>query len=131
MRKPSVRITSSHHPSGKLSESGHQVIRSSGHQVIITAALALGLLAAALAPVWAGGPYEVSSTGEPMRWNQNAAVRFALDQGAFGSRSHAWAAATVDQALHLWGETPGSHLQIEMAKELPRDINGDNVEDFL
>src|SRR5205085_4253403 len=131
---------SSSQPSGP----GHQVIRSGtrevgyprsgwiGHQVIIrAAALALGLLAAALAPARAGGPYAVSSSGEPVRWDQNAPVRFALDHGSFGARSHAWAAATADQALHYWLEAPGSHLQIEMAKELTRDINGDNVSDFL
>jgi hypothetical protein len=93
--------------------------------------LALGLLAAALAPARAGEPYAVSGDGQPVRWDQTMPVRFALDHGEFGTRTHAWAMATIDQALRFWQETPGSHLQIEIAKELTRDINGDNVEDFL
>jgi pre-peptidase len=138
MSKPSDRRRSSYHQTDEHPGSPPQVIRSSGRVptqwvsvIIRSAALALGLLAAVFAPAYAGGPYDVSNSGEPMRWDQSAPVHFALDRGDFGPRTHAWAAATADRALHLWQETPGAHLQIEMAKELSRDINGDNVSDFL
>jgi hypothetical protein len=96
-----------------------------------TVVAALALLVAALAPAWAGGPLGISAEGEPLRWDASRPVRYVLDRGALGARSHEAAAAMVARAVRAWQDVPTARLRFEAAGELTLDVNGKNVMAFL
>jgi hypothetical protein len=83
------------------------------------------------APARAGGPIDVTRAGQPYRWDTSRPVRYALDQGGFGSRSHAWAAAAVAAGFQTWQEAPVARIQIEAGRPLTVDVTGRNAGDFL
>src|SRR5262245_45133300 len=85
----------------------------------------LGLLAGA--PAGAGGPVLITPAGQPCRWDNSRPIRYAVDAGAFGARSHAQGVAFVRQALETWRAVPTAKLQFQEAPEMSRDISGGNV----
>src|SRR5262245_53697598 len=68
---------------------------------------ALAVITGALVPAWAGGPVLVTSDGQPYRLDQSQTARYAVDNGAFGARSHAWAVAAIEKGYRAWQESPG------------------------
>jgi hypothetical protein len=94
-------------------------------------AAALALVAGTLSPVHAGGPFAVSSSGEPFRWDASKPVQYEVDRGPLGSRSHDTAVQFVNAAIDAWQKLPTARLEIQAAGELPRDITGRNVVEFL
>jgi hypothetical protein len=91
----------------------------------------LALLLGALGPVQAGGPVFVRTDGQPVRWDQSQPVRYVVDSGRLGKRSHDTAVAMVARAFQKWQTLPTARLEIEAAGELPADISGRNVLQFL
>jgi hypothetical protein len=89
------------------------------------------LLVAASGPVPAGGPFLVTGDGRPYRYDSSRPVRYVVDAGPFGSRTHGQAVAMVEQAFRLWASVPTARLSIEAVGELPRDIDGRSVLQFL
>jgi hypothetical protein len=79
----------------------------------------------------AGGPFVVTGDGRPYRFDAAKPVRYVVDAGALGSRSHSQAAAMVAQAASVWAGVPTARLRIEAAGELARDIDGRNILEFL
>ena len=56
----------------------------------------LGLLAAGHSPVQAGGPIFLTAAGQPYRWDfASQPMRYVVNPGPFGSRTHAWAVAAA------------------------------------
>ncbi|HLB75640.1 MAG TPA: hypothetical protein VJO72_01255, partial [Candidatus Dormibacteraeota bacterium] len=96
------------------------------------AAALLGLLAAGPNPAQAGGPILLTAAGQPYRWDFAAQpMRYVVNPGPFGSRSHAWAVAAADRAYRIWQAVPTARLQIVAAGELTQDVTGDNFVPFL
>jgi hypothetical protein len=95
------------------------------------AAAVLVLLAASLGPARAGGPLMVTDNGTPFRWDQTQPIRYAVNPGPLGARSHAWALATVKQAFQTWQNVPTAHLQFQAASDLSPRITADTALDFL
>ena len=48
---------------------------------------ALALLVGLPGAVWAGGPFLVTTTGQPLLWDSSQATRYRVDKGALGKRS--------------------------------------------
>jgi hypothetical protein len=92
---------------------------------------ALALLVGALGLAWAGGPLFVTDGGQPFRWDMSSPVRYVVDAGPLGTRSHDQMAAVVAQAVRVWESVPTARLQFAAAGELPSDITGGNVMGFL
>src|SRR5437899_1251484 len=92
---------------------------------------ALILIAGGAAPARAGGPLFVTAAGQPYRWDLSQPMRYVVNPGPFGSRSHAWAVAAADQAYRTWQAVPTARLQIVAAGELTQDVTGDNFVPFL
>src|SRR3954454_18327025 len=89
------------------------------------------LLGSRSAPVLAGGPVLLTTTGRPYHWNQSESVLYTVDQGRLGSRSHAAAVAMIRQALQSWHNAPYADLQFKAAPELTTDITASNVLAYL
>jgi hypothetical protein len=85
----------------------------------------------ALLPAQAGGPFNVTGEGGPYRFDASKPVRYVVDSGALGSRSHDQAVAMVEQAFSAWEGVPTARLRVEAAGELPRDIDDRNVLAFI
>src|SRR2546421_12603449 len=91
----------------------------------------LVLIAAAPSRTSAGGPYAVTADGRLYRYDASQPVRYVVDAGPLGPRSHAAAVAMVRQAFQIWGSVPTSRLRFQPAGELPHDIDSTNVLAFL
>jgi hypothetical protein len=70
-------------------------------------------------------------SGEPFRWDVTHPIRYAVNAGPFGARSHAWAVSAVQRAFQTWQAVPTARLQFQAASDLRQQINGDSVADFL
>jgi hypothetical protein len=79
----------------------------------------------------AGGPIAVSGDGRPYHFDPAQPVRYVVDAGPLGPRSHEQAVAMVAEAFSVWTGVPTARLRVEPAGELPRDINGGNLTEFL
>src|SRR5437870_2246109 len=81
-------------------------------------AAALLFLAATHPPAQAGGPLGITPDGQPYRWDSSNPVRYIVDAGPLGPRSHAAAVAMVERAFQAWKNVPTARLQFESAGEL-------------
>jgi hypothetical protein len=79
----------------------------------------------------AGGPIVVTANGRPYRYDAARPVRYAVDGGPLGSRSHAEAVALAEQAFRTWAGVPTAQLRFEAAGELAQDIGGRDLLPFL
>lgn len=95
--------------------------------------LALGLMLsmAVAGPARAGGPLAVTAGGQPFRWDASKPVRYVVDAGPLGSRTHEQAVATVVQAVRAWESVPTARIQFAAAGVLAQDITGQSVVKFL
>jgi hypothetical protein len=101
---------------------------SRGCRVWLTA---LALLAGLPVAVWAGGPFLVTTSGQPFRWDSSQAIRYRVDKGALGTRNHDAAVRMVQQGFQTWLDVPTARIQVQPAGELTQDITGRNVMAFL
>jgi hypothetical protein len=96
--------------------------------------LSIGTLFLGLAlsgPARAGGPAFLTSDGQPYRWDNSQPVRYALDAGPLGPRSHEAAVRLVQQAFGVWENVPAARLQFGYAGQLSQDITARNMMSFL
>src|SRR5262249_208427 len=82
-------------------------------------------------PAHAGGPFAVTADGRAYHFDPAQPVRYVVDAGPLGPRSHEQAVAMVKQAFEVWTGVPTARLRVEPAGELPQDINGQNLTEFL
>lgn len=82
-------------------------------------------------PAWAGGPLFVSPEGLPYRWDAAQPVRYRVDPGPLGARSHAAAVALLERAVATWQAVPTARLRFEAAGELPEHVTGATLMPFL
>jgi hypothetical protein len=94
-------------------------------------AAVLVFLAAGRSPVQAGGPIYLTAAGQPYRWDMSQPVRYTVNPGSFGSRSHAWAVAAIDRAYRTWQAVPTARMQILAASELTQTVTGTRFLPFL
>lgn len=90
----------------------------------------LPVLLAASGPARAGGPLFVRADGQPYRWNLSQPIRYQVDPGSLGRRSHAAAVALVERAVQSWEQLPAAP-RFRPAGELARHITGANILGFL
>jgi hypothetical protein len=95
------------------------------------AAAALALLMTPAVPARAGGPLGFTMDGAAHRWSQSYPVRYVVDSGPLGPRSHTAAVALMDRTIQTWQGVPTARLQIQAAGRLSRDIDGSDVLEFL
>jgi hypothetical protein len=94
-------------------------------------AAAAALLAAALSMARASGPLSYTTDGRAYRLDATKPVRWVVDAGPLGNRTHEQAVALTDRAWRTWEAVPTARLQFERAGELPQNIDGRNVMSFL
>ena len=94
-------------------------------------AAVLLLLLNALRPARAGGPLQVDANGQPFRWDMSRPIRYAVDPGPLGTRTHDWAVAAVDRAVQTWESVPTAVIRFQSAGELRSGITGSTVMAFL
>jgi hypothetical protein len=93
--------------------------------------IGVGLWLLGGAPGHAGGPVISTPTGLPCRWDNSRPIRYVVDAGPFGPRSHAQGVAMLRQALETWRAVPSAKLRFQEMQENSRDITGGNVMPLL
>ena len=93
--------------------------------------LSLCLLLFSSRPIEAGGPLLVTKTGAPYVWATSQPVTFTPDQGPLGVLSNADAVALTSDLFRIWEAVPTARIRFQPAGQLPMDITGENVMEFL
>lgn len=82
-------------------------------------------------PSEAGGPLLVTKNGAPYVWDTSQPVTFTTDQGPLGMLSNADAVTLTSDLFRTWEEVPTARIRFQPAGQLPTDITGQNVMEFL
>lgn len=106
--------------------------KSEKHQIIFGRALICAIYFLFVVDILlAGGPLLVNKNGKVVTWDPDKPVLFTPDKGDLGLLSNSEAVQTTKDLFQLWEDVPTASITFNQDGQLPEDINGTNVLNFL
>lgn len=73
----------------------------------------------------------ITTSGQPARWDNTRSITYNIDQGPLGKMSNSRAARMVLAAFEEWQKIETAQLTFEESDPLDRDVEASNFSDFL